>query len=81
MATINISLPEPMNAWIEIRLQEGNFSNMSDYVRHLIHLDQVRVQATNALQQVIDEGVKSGAAEPFDFKAFKAHKRGSANIG
>jgi len=75
MATINISLPEPMQAWVEIRLQEGSFSNMSDYVRHLIHRDQARLQATNALQQAIDEGLKSGDPQPFDFKTFKARMR------
>ena len=75
MATMNVSLPDPMKTWVEARLKEGSFSNTSDYVRHLIRRDQERVQAIKSLQQAIDEGVKSGEPEPFDFKAFKAQMR------
>lgn len=72
MATINVSLPDPIKAWIEARLKDGSFSNTSDYVRHLIRRDQERAQTIEALQSAIDKGVKSGDPEPFDFKAFKA---------
>lgn len=75
MATMNVSLPDPMKIWVEARLKDGKFSNTSDYVRHLIRRDQERAQAIAALQQAIDEGVKSGEPEPFDFKAFKARMR------
>jgi antitoxin ParD1/3/4 len=75
MATMNVSLPDQMKTWIDTRLEDGRFSNTSDYVRHLIRRDQERAQAIEALQQAIDEGVKSGEPEPFDFKAFKACMR------
>lgn len=75
MATMNVSLPDQMKTWIDARLQDGHFSNTSDYVRHLIRRDQERAQAIEAVQQAIDEGVKSGEPEPFDFKAFKARMR------
>ncbi len=75
MATMNVSLPDQMKTWIDTRLEDGRFSNTSDYVRHLIRRDQERAQAIEALQQAIDEGVKSGEPEPFDFKAFKARMR------
>ena len=75
MATMNVSLPDQMKTWIDARLEDGRFSNTSDYVRHLIRLDQERTQAIEALQQAIDEGVRSGEPEPFDFKAFKARMR------
>ena len=75
MATMNVSLPDPMKTWVEARLKDGRYSNTSDYVRHLIRRDQERAQALEALQQAIDDGVKSGDAEPFDFKAFKAEMR------
>ncbi|MFX0543419.1 type II toxin-antitoxin system ParD family antitoxin [Roseovarius sp. S4756] len=75
MATMNVSLPDPMKTWVEARLKDGRYSNTSDYVRHLIRRDQERAQAIEALQQAIDEGVKSGEPEPFDFKAFKAGMR------
>lgn len=75
MATMNVSLPDPMKSWIETRLKDGSFSNTSDYVRHLIRRDQERAQAIEALQKAINEGVQSGEPEPFDFKAFKARMR------
>ena len=75
MATMNVSLPDQMKTWIDARLEDGRFSNTSDYVRHLIRLDQERTQTIEALQQAIDEGVRSGEPEPFDFKAFKARMR------
>jgi len=75
MATMNVSLPDPMKAWAEARLKDGHFSNMSDYMRHLIRRDQERVSAIETLQQAINEGVNSGDPEPFDFKAFKARMR------
>ena len=75
MATMNVSLPDQMKTWIDARLEDGRFSNTSDYVRHLIRLDQERAQAIEALQQAIYVGVKSGEPEPFDFKAFKARMR------
>lgn len=75
MATMNVALPDPMKTWVEARLKDGSFSNTSDYVRHLIRRDQERAQVIEALQQAIDEGVNSGAPEPFDFKAFKARMR------
>jgi len=75
MATMNVSLPDPMKTWVEARLKDGHYSNTSDYVRHLIRRDQERAHAIEALQQAIDAGVKSGEPEPFDFKAFKAGMR------
>ncbi len=75
MATMNVSLPDPMKTWVEARLKDGRFSNTSDYVRHLIRRDQERAQAIKLLQHAINDGVKSGEPEPFDFKAFKARMR------
>lgn len=75
MATMNVSLPDPMKDWIEARLQDGHFSNTSDYVRHLIRRDQERAMAIETLQQAIDTGANSGTPVPFDFKAFKARMR------
>ncbi len=40
MATINVSLPDPMKAWVEDQIESGLYSNASDYVRDLIRQDQ-----------------------------------------
>lgn len=75
MATMNVSLPDPMKSWVEERLHDGRFSNTSDYVRHLIRRDQEREEAIALLQRAIDAGVESGAPEPFDFAAFRSRMR------
>ena len=63
MATMNISLPDPMKAWVESRTQDGRYSNASDYVRDLIRRDQDRQQAIAELQQVVDDALASGVSD------------------
>lgn len=75
MATMNVSIPDPMKAWVEERARDGRFSNASDYVRHLIRRDQERAQAVAAIQAAITEGMASGEPRPFDAAAFKARMR------
>ncbi len=75
MATMNVSLPDPMKQWVESRMENGRYSNASDYVRHLIRRDQEREQARVMLQRAIDEGVASGEPRPFDFEEFNARMR------
>jgi antitoxin ParD1/3/4 len=75
MATMNVSLPDAMKAWVEAQTEDGRYSNSSDYVRDLIRRDQERRQAWAEIQAEVDKGLASGPAEPFDFDAFLARKR------
>lgn len=75
MATMNVSLPDPMKSWVEERTRDGSYSNASDYVRHLIRRDQERARAIAQLQTAITEGMESGEARPFDVIGFKARMR------
>lgn len=77
MATMNVSVPDPMKAWVEERTRDGSFSNASDYIRHLIRRDQERSSAVEQIQAAITEGLDSGAARPFDPAALKARVRGA----
>ncbi len=70
MATMNVSLPDPMKAWVERQTEDGRYSNASDYVRDLIRRDQDRQNAIDELQTLVTEGLESGPARPFDFKGF-----------
>jgi putative addiction module CopG family antidote len=36
MPTLNISLPEPLKEYIKSKVKEGEYSNASDFMRHLI---------------------------------------------
>jgi antitoxin ParD1/3/4 len=42
MATMTISLPDPMKEWIEARIKEGEYASTSDYVRDLVRRDRER---------------------------------------
>lgn len=60
MATMNVSLPDPMKEWVEAQAEGGLYSNSSDYVRDLIRRDQIRKQKIANMQRLIDEGRASG---------------------
>lgn len=62
MATMNVSLPDPMKNWVEAQTQSGKYGNASDYVRDLIRKDQERQQKFMQFQKLIDEGFKSGVS-------------------
>jgi len=60
MATMNISLPDPMRDWVQTQIQKGKYSSSSDYVCDLIRRDQKAHQQQRVLQKAITEGLKSG---------------------
>jgi antitoxin ParD1/3/4 len=67
MATMNVSLPEPMRDWVEAQTRAGRYSSASDYVRDLIRRDQERADKMAELQRLITEGIDSGvSAHSFD---------------
>lgn len=63
MATMNVSLPDPMKAWVERQARSGRYSNASDYVGDLIRRDQERSDKLAELQRLITEGLDSGVSE------------------
>jgi antitoxin ParD1/3/4 len=62
MATMNVSLPIPMKRWVEQQADTGRISNVSDYVRDLIRMDQELANSRKDLQRLISEGIGSGAS-------------------
>lgn len=81
MATMTVSLPEPMKAWVERQAKSGQYGNASDYVWELTRRDQDRKEAVALLQRAITAGVESGVAEPFDATSFKRHMRQRHVVG
>jgi len=63
MATMNISLPNPMKDWVNTQTLDGRYSNASDYVRDLIRKDQERMAKIVRMQAMIDEGLASGVSK------------------
>lgn len=75
MATVNVSLPDLLKAWVESQTESGTYGNASEYIRDLIRKDQQRHEAVGALQAAITAGVQSGEPSPLDAEAFKLRMR------
>ncbi|WHO73719.1 type II toxin-antitoxin system ParD family antitoxin [Rhizobium sp. BT03] len=63
MATMNVSLPDPMKEWVDSQTKTGRYSNASDYVRDLIRRDQERSDKLVELQRLITDGLESGLSD------------------
>jgi len=63
MATMNISLPDQMKAWVEDQAKSGRYANASDVVRDLIRREQVKAEKIAHMQRLIDEGRDSGISD------------------
>jgi antitoxin ParD1/3/4 len=63
VATMNISLPDPMKKWVEAQAETGRYSNVSDYVRDLIRREQERSDKIAHMQRLVDEARHSGTSE------------------
>ncbi|MFP9139070.1 type II toxin-antitoxin system ParD family antitoxin [Devosia sp. XGJD_8] len=60
MATMNVSLPDAMKAWVEEQVQTGRYGNSSDYVRDLVRRDQERAAKLAEFERLVQEGIDSG---------------------
>lgn len=78
MATMNVSLPDPMKAWVEAQAETGRYANASDYVRDLIRRDQERASKIAAIQKLIDEGIESGISDRSVDEIFDEARRKAA---
>ena len=62
--TMSFALPESMRAYIDDRVQSGQYGNTSEYLRDLIRKDQEN-EARRHLRSLIAAGLQSGDARPF----------------
>ncbi|TDD67611.1 type II toxin-antitoxin system ParD family antitoxin [Jiangella aurantiaca] len=67
MSTMNISLPEPLKAFVEQQVAERGYGTSSEYVRELIRRDQDRQH----LRALIVEGAESAPADVADAAYFE----------
>lgn len=63
MATMNVSLPDPMKSWVESQAETGKYSNSSDYVRDLIRRDQERAEKIAHMQGLVTNALDSGTSK------------------
>ena len=84
MATMTVSLPDPMKDWVEAQIETGAYASSSDYVRDLIRRDRERRNAEMTLaelRQLVVDARASGTgdrsvAEIFDQAKEIARSRG-----
>lgn len=55
---MNVSLPTSMRAFVRARMEKEGFANTSEYVRHLIRLEQTRHD--RRLDALLAQGLDSG---------------------
>jgi antitoxin ParD1/3/4 len=80
MATMNVSLPDPLKQFVDEEVREGGYASTSDYMRDLIRQRQ-RAKAEELLRRLIAEGMASGPAEPLEadfFDKLRAEARARA---
>jgi antitoxin ParD1/3/4 len=52
MATMTVSLPDPMKDWIEAQIRHGDYASVSDYVRDLVRRDRDRREQELTLDEL-----------------------------
>ncbi|WP_448874220.1 ribbon-helix-helix domain-containing protein [Desulfobulbus propionicus] len=65
MATLNISMPDELRAFIEARVNTGEYQSASDYLRDLIRHDREETE------QYLIDGLESGNSKPLDMSALQ----------
>lgn len=68
MASMNISLPDSLRAWVQARIDSGRYASVSDYVRDLIRHDQ-ELAEQKAQQEAVRQGIadlRAGKTKPVE---------------
>jgi antitoxin ParD1/3/4 len=69
MATLNVSMPDELRAFVEARVNTGEYQSASDYLRDLIRHDR------EEMDRLLMEGIESGKAAPLDMPALQKKAR------
>ena len=63
MASMNVSVPDPMRDWVQSRIESGQYASVSDYVRDLIRKDQTATADQERRLAALDASVARGIAD------------------
>lgn len=58
-----ITFTEQQQKWIKLKVNSGNFTNDSEYIRDLVRKDQAQNEKLIELKMAIDEGFNSGVSD------------------
>jgi antitoxin ParD1/3/4 len=64
MATMNISLPDAMKAFVEEQAAKAGFGTVSEYMRTIIREIQERQARRERIDALLQEGLDSGPPTP-----------------
>lgn len=56
----SITFTDQQDNWIKLRVEKGDFTNDSEYIRELVRKDQAENMKLLELKQAIDGGLQSG---------------------
>ncbi|MBO0322602.1 type II toxin-antitoxin system ParD family antitoxin [Muricauda sp. CAU 1633] len=56
----SITFTNQQDSWIKLRVQNGDFTNDSEYIRDLVRKDQQENMKLAELKNAIDQGLQSG---------------------
>ena len=59
----SITFTDQQDSWIKLRVQNGDFTNDSEYIRDLVRKDQEQNMKLLELKKAIDEGLQSGRSK------------------
>ena len=63
MARLTISIPDEMSEYVASRVATGEYGDISDYFCSLVQIEQQRLNATDELERMLEEGESSGVSE------------------
>ena len=63
MAKMTISMPDTMGEYIALRVEAGQYGNVSEYFRDLVRREQQRQSAAEELRRLLDEAEASGVSK------------------
>lgn len=72
MATMTISLPDPLREFIETEVSTGNYGSASELFREMVR-ERQRRKAEERLEELLLEGLESG--EPIEVSTQYLEKR------
>jgi len=63
MATMNVSLPDPLRDYVQNRIDSGQYASVSDYVRDLIRRDQSAIVDEDRWLKELDASIDESLQE------------------
>ncbi|WP_298327358.1 type II toxin-antitoxin system ParD family antitoxin [Asticcacaulis sp.] len=70
-----ITLTDQQDAWVKAQIENGHYTNDSEFIRDLIRREQARMADIEAVRAALIEAENSGEPQPFDPEVFKQRMR------